>query len=253
MKLLVVEFRRLLSRRLFRVLSLLVLAGLSLAGVLTFINSSAEAEASSFLYTDVEWVLMSMGVPMIMLAWLLGASFMGAEWNNRTLTSILTWEPRRLRVVAAKTGALAIVAFLWLFVFQAYLAAILYPTAHLRGDTSGVDAAFWIDLAGDGARVGIAGVLAALMGLALATAGRNTAAALGVGFVHIALVEGLLRAFKPQWSDWLIGQNLGLFLIGQADFDPVGHSQFAAGLLLVAYTLTLLTGAAAVFRRREMS
>lgn len=254
MNLLKVELRRLLSRRLFIVLSSFVIAGLTLAGVLTFVNSDASADgASTFLYTDVRWILMSLGVPMIMLAWLLGASFMGAEWSNRTLTATLTWEPRRFRVFSAKAGALALVALVWLFAFQAYLAAVLYPAAHLHGDTSGVDAGFWVDLAGDGARVAILGAFAALMGLALATAGKSTAAALGVGFAHLALVEGLIRGFRPQWSDWLIGQNLGLFLIGPENFEPVGHSQVAAGLLLATYTGVLIVGAIAIFRRREMA
>lgn len=300
MNLLRVELVRLLSRRLFRVLTVLVLTGFALAGILTFVNSdhSPEAVAAAdarreaeiarcvetfragdesvgetsahggdaravcqeevwvedprFRYTDVTWILMSMGIPMIMLAWLLGASFMGAEWSNRTLTSTLTWEPRRVRVLTAKAGALCLVAFVWLFAFQAYVAAALYPAAHFRGDTGGMDAAFWGDLAGVGLRVGAIGMIAALMGFALATVGRNTAAALGVGFVQLALVENLIRAFRPQWNDWLIGDNLGLFLAGAEDFTHVGHSQAAAGLLLAAYAFALLAGAAALFRRREM-
>lgn len=301
MNLVRVELRRLASRRLFRVLSALVIAGFTVAAVLTFVNSNdspaavaaAEAEGEAaigqcvdnsrsgheavgetprdgrnaravceeevwvedprFRYTDVEWILMSMGVPMIMLAWLLGASFMGAEWTNRTLTTTLTWEPRRVRVLAAKAAALSLIAFAWVLSFQTYVAAALYPAAHFNGDTSGIDAAFWGDIAGVGVRVAALGVVAALMGFALATVGRNTAAALGVGFVQLALVEGLIRAFRPQWTDWLIGDNLSLFLAGAEEVDHVGHSQVAAGLLLATYGLVLLAGAAATFRRREIA
>lgn len=300
MNLVRVELRRLLSRRLFRVLTALVLAGLTLAGVLTFVNSDNSPEAMAayeaqrqaaiercverfdgggeasgeaagagdarsfcedevwvsnpgFVYVEVEWILMSMGIPMIMLAWLVGASFMGAEWSNRTITALLTWEPRRLRVLGAKVAALSALVFLWLFSLQTYIAAVLYPAGHFRGDTSGIDAAFWSDIAGVGLRVATVGVLAALMGFALATIGKNTAAALGVGFVQLALIENLIRTFRPQWSDWLIGDNLGLFLVGAEDFAQVGHSEAAAGLLLVAYALVLVAGAAAVFRRREIA
>ncbi|MDP9067364.1 MAG: ABC transporter permease subunit [Actinomycetota bacterium] len=294
-----VELRRLLARRLFRVVTLLVVIGFTIAGVLTFVNSSndpalvaaAEAERQAqveqcvtgferghggpgkpapgdarsfceenvwvekpgFTYTEVNWILMTMGIPMIMLAWLVGASFMGAEWSNRTITSLLTWEPRRLRVLGAKIIALALVAFLWIVALQGYLAAVLYPSGHFRGSTAGMDAAFWSDLAGVTLRVGIVAVVAALMGFSLATAGRNTAAALGVGFAHLAIVEGLIRAFRPSWMDWLIGDNLGLFLVGAEDVNHLGHSQTAAGALLVAYGLVLVVAAAAIFRRREVA
>ncbi len=296
------ELRRLLSRRLLRGSTALVVIALSVAGVLTFINSddsaaavaAMEAERTAaleecitnfesdrgavgettsgrarspravceeevwvedprFVYTEVQWILMSIGVPMIMLAWLVGASFIGAEWTNRTLTSTLTWEPRRLRVLGAKLSSVGLVSFVWLVVLQIYLAAVLFPSAYFRGDTSNLDAAFWGDLGGTLLRVAALGVVAAFLGFSLATMGRNTAAALGVGFVQLAVVEGLIRGFRPQWSDWLIGDNVSLFLVGPADIDHLGHSQEAAGLLLAVYALTLVAGAAAIFRRREMS
>ncbi len=219
----------------------------------SFCEEEVWVEEPRFIYTEVNWILMTMGLPMIMLAWLLGASFMGAEWANRTITSTLTWEPRRLRVLGAKAAALALIAFLWIVALQAYLAAVLYPAAHFRGVTAGVDAAFFGELASVAARVGALAVIASLMGFSLATVGRNTAAAFGVGFAHLAIVEGLVRAFKPQWSEWLIGDNLGLFLVGAEDVNHLGHSQAAAGLLLAAYALILLTAASAIFRRREIA
>lgn len=299
--LLSVELSRLLSRRLFRALSILVLAGFTLAGGLTYINSNdspgaiaaadaqrrAEVDACMerfrsgeesageaaggkqqqrdaceeqvwvpdprFVYVEVEWILMSMGIPLIMLGWLLGASFVGAEYTNRTLTSLLTWEPRRVRVVAAKIGALAVVTFLWIALSQVLLAAALYPAAALKGTTAGVDGAFWATLAGVGARVATGGVIAGLLGFSLALAGKSTAAALGVGFAHLAVVEGLIRGFRPSWTDWLIGDNLSLFLVGPGEVDHVGHSQGAAALLLLAYVALATVAATAWFRRREMA
>lgn len=296
-----VEVRRLLSRRLFRALTALVVAGFTLASVLTFINSdnSSEAVAAAdeqrrlmvqqcvanphawgaptggrlrdpaevrafceeevwvadpgMTYTEVEWILMSMGIPLIMLTWLLGASFIGAESTNRTLTSALTWEPRRIRLIGAKAIALVVIAFLWIVALQGLLAAGLYPAAYFRGSLDGVDGAFWGDLSAVAGRVGLAGMVASLMGFSLATAGKSTAAALGIGFAQLALVEGLIRAFKPSWSDWLIGDNLSLFLVGAEDVNHLGHSQIAAGGVLVAYAAALLIAALVVFERREMS
>lgn len=296
-----VEVRRLLARRLFRSLTILVIAGFTLAGILTYLNSNdspdavaaadaqrraevqqcierfssgeesrGEAAATKqeqraacerevwvpdprFVYVEVEWILMSMGIPLIMLGWLMGASFIGAEYSNRTLTSLLTWEPRRKRVVAAKLGALSLVTFVWIALFQIFLASALYPAAALKGTTAGVDAAFGATIAGVGARVAAAGVVAALLGFSLALAGKSTAAALGVGFAHLAVVEGLIRTFRPAWVDWLIGDNLSLFLIGADDVSHLGHSREAAALLLVAYAATAVLVAAAWFKRREMA
>lgn len=296
-----VEVRRLLARRLFRALTILVIAGFALAGILTYINSNDSPEAVAaadaqrraevrqcverfssgkessgetaatqrdqraacerevwvpdprFVYVEVEWILMSMGIPLIMLAWLIGASFIGAEYTNRTLISLLTWEPRRRRVVAAKAGALSLVGFVWVALLQTFLASALYPAAALKGTTAGVDAAFWATLAGVGARVAAAAVVAALLGFSLALAGKSTAAALGVGFAHLAVVEGLVRAFRPAWTDWLIGDNLSLFLMGADDVAHLGHSQPAAGLLLVGYGAAAILAATAWFMRREMA
>lgn len=294
-----VEMTRFLTRRLFRVLSLLVALGFIATAVGVFITSenspAAVAEVESerqrhleacvesfesqgqtaflppgedpqqiceeqvlasdprFRFEEVLMMLPGLAFIFIMLGWLVGASFIGAEWHSRTLTTTLTWEPRRARLIAAKVIAVAIVTFLWIAVAQALLAALLYPAAALEGSMAGVDGDFWTDLIGTIARIGAGAAIAALMGFALATAGRNTAAALGVGFVYLAIVEGLIRAFRPKWVGWLIGDNLGLFLQGGDQPSYVGHSPGEAGLLLLAYTALLLLAAVALFKRREMS
>src|SRR5439155_2452759 len=43
-------------------------------------------------------------VPLVLLAWVLSASFIGAEWHAGTVTTLLTWEPRRIRVLVAKVA-----------------------------------------------------------------------------------------------------------------------------------------------------
>jgi len=297
-----VELRRFLSRRLFEVLSLLVVLGFIATGVGIFINSDNSPSAVAgiererqrqiedclqsfegqgqgqggfvppeedpeefceehgsfvsdprFRYEDLRFMLPGLAFIFIMLGWLIGASFIGAEWHFRTLTTLLTWESRRTRVIAAKALAVAALTFLWIVALQAFFAAVIYPAAAFQGTLAGVDGDFWIDVIETGARIGTGAAIAALMGFALATAGRNTAAALGVGFVYLAIVEGLIRAFRPKWVGWLIGDNLGAFLQGSDQANYVGHSRGEAGLLLLAYAAILLAGAVALFKRREMS
>ena len=79
------------------------------------------------------------------------------------------------------------------------------------------------------------------------------AAAFGVGFAYLTIVEGLVRGFKPAWDDWLIGDNLALFMIGPEDVTNVAHSQMGAGLLVLGYALALSWLALAIFRKREIA
>ena len=302
MSLLKVEMRRFVSRRLFRMLSLLVVLGFIATGVGIFINSDNSPEAVAevererqrqvqfcvesfesappgqptivpegqnpeefceeeqvfvsdprFRYEDLQDMLPGLAFIFVSLAWLMGASFIGAEWHHRTLTTLLTWEPRRARVIAAKAVVVAVLTFVWIALLQAFFAAAVYPAAAFQGTLAGVDAAFWGEVLEVGARICATASIAALMGFALATAGRNTAAALGVGFVYLAIVESLIRAFRPQWTEWLIGDNLSVFLQGGDVMHYVGHGPAKAGLILAAYTGVLLVAAVALFKRREMS
>lgn len=47
------------------------------------------------------------GVAGAALAFLLGATFVGAEWSTRSMVALLFWEPRRGRVMAAKLVVVA--------------------------------------------------------------------------------------------------------------------------------------------------
>lgn len=251
MRLFGVELRRLLARRLLRWLSILALACFLFAGFITFINSSASA--SGFAYRDLFWVLASVGMPLIMLAWLLGASAIGAEWANRTMTTTLTWESRRTRVLGAKILAVALISFVWILVLQALLSAIMYPVAALRGSTEGLDMDWWLDAGRVALSISAVGAIAAVLGASIATVGRHTAAALGAGFFYLAVVEGLVRGFKPAWIDWLVGDNAVVVIVGDLETNPLGHSPGAALLLLVAYAAGLALLATAVFRRRDLT
>jgi hypothetical protein len=156
-------------------------------------------------------------------------------------------------VIAAKALTVAALTFLWITLMELFFAAVVYPAAAFEGTLTGVDGDFWVDVVTIGARIAAAAAIAAVMGFALATAGRNTAAALGVGFVYLAIVEGLIRAFRPKWVGWLIGDNLGAFLQGSEEASYIGHGRTEAALLLLGYAGILLVAATALFKRREMS
>ena len=301
--LMTVELRRLLSRRLFKALTILTLLGFVVAGTILFFQTEDSPEASAdvqaereaavsncmselqriegagaeglppearndpegfcrrqltasdprFRYEDLPDVLMGIALPLMMLGWLIGASSMGAEWHNRTITSLLTWEPRRVRALVAKMVAAAMIVWIWVALLQGAFLLAMYPTAALRGTFDGVDASWWAEVGGLLARAGLLASVAAVLGLSIATVGRNTAAALGVGFVYLAVVENLIRAFKPEWSDWLIGDNVDAFIGGAGGMSPLEHSWVVAGLLVLAYSAAIFGGALVFFKRAEVA
>jgi hypothetical protein len=98
---------------------------------------TAPASDPRFRYEDLTPVLRGLGVPLMMLGWLVGASSMGAEWHNRTITSLLTWEPRRVRALVAKMVAAVVIVSVWVaLLLVAFLLAVYpcrSPSGHARG------------------------------------------------------------------------------------------------------------------------
>lgn len=248
-----VEMFRFWARRLFRWLSLMAIAGFLIAGAIVLFTTDAQGGTGAFGFAEMMDVLPGMAVPFLSLAWLIGASAVGAEWPNRTIVSQLTWEPRRARVWIAKFLTATILTGVWVIALCLSLSAVFAVVAAMRGGFDGVDSGWVAEYAPLVLRIGAGGALAGALGSSLAMIGRNTAAALGIGFGYLAILESLVRGLKPSWSDWLLGDNLGLFLFGGGDLNFLGHSQIAAGLVLLGYASVLAVVALVTFRAREIA
>jgi ABC-type transport system involved in multi-copper enzyme maturation permease subunit len=207
-----------------------------------------------FHYETLSNILVAMSLFAISLGWLLGSSLVGAEWHAGTMATLLTWEPRRVRVLAAKLVAAGALAFTLAILLQLLLGAVLLPAGLLRGTTEGIDSAWLRSLGGVGLRVAAVSVLGTAMGLSLATIGRNTAAALGIAFGYLAIVESAIRGLRPRWQPWLLGDNIMVVITNQPqNFPLVDRSTMGAATLLACYTLALLALAVATFRRRDIT
>ena len=130
-----------------------------------------------------------------------------------TVTTLLTWEPRRTRVIVAKATAGVVSVFVLTVLLQLVLGGVLAVDAATQGSTAGADGAWAAEAAGVGLRVALVSSVFAGFGFGIASIGRNTAAALGVGFGYIVIVENLVRGLRPAWAPWLLTENAGLFLI----------------------------------------
>jgi ABC-type transport system involved in multi-copper enzyme maturation permease subunit len=109
-------------------------------------------------------------------------------------------------------------------------------------------------VAGLGVRGAVAGTVAALIGFAIASLGRNTAAALGVAFAYLVVLEPLLRSLRPKWQPWLLYDNLVTFIQGHAaDFTRHPRSLTGAAVMITLYTVGMGAIAALVFQRRDVN
>jgi len=146
------------------------------------------------------------------LGLVIGASFVAASWQTGTISTIFSWEPRRLRWFGARILVLAAAVFVMIVIIVVFLSVGLALAAMLRGSTIGVGSQWMSDVSTTALRVSLAAAISAVIGGAVAAIGRHTAAALGVVFVWTAVLEGLVRGLRPLWTPWLLGDNLVTFL-----------------------------------------
>jgi len=216
-------------------------------------------QESNFLSVDqIEWrdvppLLQGSAVVIIIVAWLLGASSVGAEWQSGTMATLLTWEPRRLRVIAAKALVLAASVIVVAVVLELAFTGALLLAAAARGSTE--TGPGWLQsLAGTIARVSALCGVAALFGSSIAMITRSAAAGMGAGFVYLSIVEGLIRGYFPSFSRFLIGNNGTAWVVGHAvalQSDEIGMVH--GGLVLLAYAAVLFAAASSVFRARDVT
>lgn len=199
-------------------------------------------------------IISGASILLILGAMLVGASLVGAEWHAGTMTTLLAWEPRRGRVLAAKTIAAAVVTFVLALVLLAMLAGVLTLVAATRGVTAGLPNGFWGDVVAGVLRASAGASFASALGLAIAMLGRNTAASVGIGFAYFGVVEQLIRGLRPSWQPALLGENMAIFVSGTSSrlFETL-RTPSTAAIVVACYTAGLLAVAALAFRARDVN
>jgi hypothetical protein len=268
MNLLVVEMRRALRRRLVRVLILMALIGCAVVGVIAFTSSAgkslAELQVDGHHHPAVmrDWWIagggdgaLAVSSFFLLLGGLVGgASVAGAEWRAGTITTVLTWEPRRVRLHLARTAACGILAAVIAFALEIVFLASLVPATLLNGSTANVDRQWWVALVAAVFRTSLLTAMGAMLGVALATLGRNTAFALATVFGWIVILEGMIRGLRPGLARFLWGENMSLILT----WAQLENVRFTRGPVVALVTITLymsviVTAATLVFRRRDVA
>jgi ABC-2 type transport system permease protein len=202
-------------------------------------------------------------------AFLIGASFLAAEFSSGAIGNWLTFEPRRLRVYGSKLLAAA----LGFVPVAAATLGILTVGAFLivsrLGDTASTTGKVWGNLAELGGRAVVMTAAAAVLGSVIGLLFRHTAAALGVVMGYLVLVEGVFAAFLQEAQPWLVRLNVDAFLrhgtqyyVTECKTGPDGTIcdqvertvSFSHGSwYLAAVTTALVVLAAWTFHRRDVN
>lgn len=192
---------------------------------------------------------------LIVLGLVIGASSAGADWQVGTMAALLTWESRRVRILLVRMTIVVAFVFALVIALQGVLALAIAGAAALRGTTAGTESPWLRSSLAIVLRIGGASAFGAWLGITLAMIGRNTAAALGIAFGYLAIVEGLLRGLVPKIAPSLLSTNLVVFVVGRPGtalpgrLIPVGE----ASITIAIYAAVLLVVALALFRTRDVT
>ncbi len=257
-----VEMGRALHRRLVRWLIVIALAGCAAAGLIVFFSStehlsradSHPAFMRDWWRTDGGESFLSIGAVFLAIgAAIGGASVAGAEWAAGTITTVLTWEPSRLRLHLARTSAAAILAFVIAFVLQVVFLALSVPAVAAHGSTAGTDWEWWQALVLAMVRISLVSTLLAVLALSVATIGRNTAAALASMAAWALVLENLIRGLRPGFARVLIGESVGTVVPWKAMEGVEFHRPPVLALVtLMSYLGVVVAASTAVFCRRDI-
>ncbi|MGE5830676.1 MAG: ABC transporter permease subunit [Micromonosporaceae bacterium] len=222
---------------------------------------------------EADGVLYLAAAILCLFAFVVGASFIGAEWTSGGLTNLLLWRPRRLPLLATKLGSgLLGVLAACTGILVAWLGT-LWTIAAAAGSTAGATAGFWRSTALTSVRILALALIAAAIGFALASLGRHTAMALGVFIGYLLVFEvgtrivfGQLQvAFPERFTlvpyvvGWL-NKSLTLYDydVCRFSFDQCEPREYVITMASSAWVIGLLTallvgGAMFTFSRRDVA
>jgi hypothetical protein len=205
---------------------------------------------------------------LALFGYLVGASMVGAEWSSGGMTNLLLWRPQRIRLLLGKLTAVAFGVFAVGAVLGVVWLAAIWLITWYRGVFGRLTEGFWASLGLDAARGMALALCVALVGAALASLGRRTAAALGVvvGYfvvweIGTRLVMMVLRVVPDRY---MISSYVGALLTKEyqlvdcpAPFDgdcQVSTIPWSSGLGVVAgLTLFMMVAAIWSFRRKDVA
>lgn len=238
-------------------------------------DSYAPPEINDFFYRSPSFadgaasVLPDFGMLLVFAAFAMGVSFIAAEFSSGAIGNWLTFEPRRGRVYGTKVGASGISAIPITVVAAVIVISGTWLVNSLNDNLGTVTADTWRDVGQSGLRLLVLTAAFAMLGVAVGTIVRHTAAALGIIVGYVIVVEGIIGGFFQNLRPWLLQLNLSAVLNDGATYGTevckTGSSgltcewvektvSFSHGAITVGVVvLVAVIVAALVFRRRDVN
>jgi ABC-2 type transport system permease protein len=247
-----------LSRRFFHVLLLVLIGVAAFVCVIVFLTSGSGKDRLVFSTAAPLGMFFASGA-LFTWAVVAGASFIGAEWGTGSMATLLTWEPRRGRVLVAKLIAMAATAAVAAMVVLLLVVVFLIPSGVVHGTMANLDGSWWLGMLGSWWRGGALAAMGAGLGLGLGGVLRNSAGAIAIWLVFQYLISQLLTLWKPGWFRWLPEGNIRFFVAPPSGFSDALQrflpyaSVLRGGLTLLAYAAAAMAAGYAVFRARDVT
>jgi ABC-2 type transport system permease protein len=229
-----------------------------------------EYQAESFMPSTFDFrdkfgdMITTLAAIIGLVAFVVGASYVGAEWTSGGMMNLLLWRPQRLTVLGTKLLALLVGLGAVSVVLSAVWTGIFVVIANLRGTMAGMTAGAWQSVMLTEVRAVVLILVAGAIGFGLASLGRHTALALGAAVGAVVVFQfGLVTvlslakvAFAEAWllPVWIVAwmdKEITLQDFNSCDFSATQGCQppeltltwpMSGGLMAVA--LVLVVGAA---------
>jgi ABC-2 type transport system permease protein len=204
--------------------------------------------------TGLVWLLQRLENLLEIIALIIVAASVGAEYTQGTLRNLLVRESGRLRLLSGKYLAMLT------YVLIATTVALGLGTvvALFAGHSAGYDTSIWTtsdslsQLASFWGNMLIAVTAYTVLGLMFSTIFRSAAAAVGVSLGYALVVERLISALFPDASPWLLTTLTGS-ITGSTGGNAGDFSYGWSIVIVSAYAAAALVVTAVLFRRRDVT
>ena len=252
------DLNRILWRPFTRALGVVVIVAIAITGVTVFVKSGGRHPFDT--RTRLPAGLGSATILLTLAGFVLGATLFGADYASRALTTLLTWEPRRSRVLAARAASCAAGTACASLAALALLCVALLPAALAHGSGAVLTGGWYLSMAGLALRGALLAAAASAIGVSCAAIGRGTPAALAIIAVYWIAVERTAIGIGQWLSRWLFVAVAESWVAAAPRSSTVvrgdqgaGHEIVTSGLLLLAVVLALHALASRMLDRRDIA
>ncbi len=269
--LVIAEIQRIFARRMTRYFPLglmgVILLGVGIAGA---VIATGDGDGPDFVNDiaggpEATEILGPITLLLAVMSFVVAASSIGADAKSGMLEQLLTWEPRRGRLLAARAIAVFVGTALLAVIVAVFLITSLFVLSAATGTTSGVDGEFSGNVLAVLIRTGLAGGFFGLLGLGITLAVNSSIGAIVGYIIYAVIIDNLLVFFLPWVHRFLPVINLDAVAAGRdverlsasvlsgggGDF-VFSHSWQTAFLILVVWGVGAVVVAWAVFSRRDV-